>query len=65
MNSMGQISNPVAFEALELMQSALKLLDESGVSADVGAHLDLAICRLQFALGVQAAKLETPWLLSS
>ena len=29
------------------MQEALKLLDAAGAPPDVGAHLDLAICRLQ------------------
>ena len=32
--------------ALRLMRDALQLLDETECSADVGAHLDLAICRL-------------------
>jgi len=29
------------------MKAALQLLDEADCSADVGAHLDLAICRLK------------------
>jgi hypothetical protein len=33
--------------ALRLMTNALQLLDEAECSADVGAHLDLAICRLK------------------
>ena len=33
-------------KALSLMTNALQILDETGCSADVGAHLDLAICRL-------------------
>lgn len=32
--------------ALSLMRNALRILDETECSADVGAHLDLAICRL-------------------
>ena len=32
--------------ALSLMSNALQILDETQCSADVGAHLDLAICRL-------------------
>ena len=32
--------------ALSLMRNALRILDETQCSADVGAHLDLAICRL-------------------
>lgn len=34
-------------EALTQMKSALDLLDSSSAPADVGAHLDLAICRLE------------------
>lgn len=34
-------------KALSCMQSALQLLDEADASAEIGAHLDLAICRLQ------------------
>ncbi len=33
--------------ALAMMQVALQLLDESGAPAHIGAHLDLAIVRLQ------------------
>ena len=33
--------------ALRKMREALDLLDESGAPADVGAHLDMAISRLQ------------------
>jgi hypothetical protein len=32
--------------AMELLASALQLLDESDTPADVGAHVDLAIVRL-------------------
>ena len=32
--------------ALSLMRNALQILDEAECPADVGAHLDLAICRL-------------------
>jgi hypothetical protein len=34
-------------QALTLMQNSLELIDQSKVAADVGAHLDLAICRLR------------------
>jgi hypothetical protein len=34
-------------QALNLMQEALQLLDKAKAPAHVGAHLDLAICRLQ------------------
>jgi hypothetical protein len=33
--------------ALALMEDALELLDKADCSADVGAHLDLAIWRLR------------------
>lgn len=34
-------------EAASLMTSALALLDEADAPADIGAHLDLAVCRLK------------------
>ena len=37
-------------EALALMRSALQLIDDAEGPADVGAHLDLAIARLDTAL---------------
>ena len=36
--------------ARDLMRAALGLLDERGAPADIGAHLDLAICRLEAAM---------------
>lgn len=33
-------------EALGQLQKALELLDEADAPADIGAHVDLAICRL-------------------
>lgn len=33
--------------AMAMMLAALEILDEAGAPADVGAHLDLAICRLR------------------
>jgi hypothetical protein len=36
-----------AVKALALMERALGLLDEVETSAEVAAHLDLAICRLR------------------
>lgn len=32
------------------MESALQLLDDTDVSADIGAHIDLALCRLRDVL---------------
>ena len=40
--------------ALALMIDALRLLDQAEAPADIGAHLDLAICRLSEAL-------DRPW----
>jgi hypothetical protein len=37
-------------EALALMKQALKLVDSFEASAEIGAHLDLAISRLRNAL---------------
>lgn len=36
--------------ALRLIEDALDLLDRSGAPADIGAHLDLARCRLNAVL---------------
>jgi hypothetical protein len=36
--------------ALSLMEHALDLLDRCDVPIDIGAHLDLAICRLREAI---------------
>lgn len=36
--------------ALRLMQSALALVDEAGGAEDVGAHIDLAVQRLEAIL---------------
>ena len=38
-------------EALRQMRSALDALDDSGAPGDIGSHLDLAICRLEDAIG--------------
>ena len=38
--------NNQLLEALQLMQRALRLIDEADGPPDVGAHLDLAIARL-------------------
>ena len=44
--------------ALTLMEQALALLDEWGFALDVGAQLDLAMCRLRSYLGL--AEVEAP-----
>ena len=45
---------PPLRQALDLMKAALVLLDEGQAPPDIGAHLDLAICRL-------SETLERPW----
>lgn len=45
-------------EALALMQHALAMLDESQAPAQIGAHLDLAIIRLQEHLSDASAAAE-------
>jgi hypothetical protein len=47
MQTKSNMSAPSCPEALRLMTEALALLDEAEAPADIGAHLDLAICRLQ------------------
>lgn len=42
---------PLLGQALDLMARALNLLDEGNAPAEIGCHLDLAICRLADALG--------------
>jgi hypothetical protein len=37
------------------MEQALALLDRSAEASTVGAHLDLAICRLRETLGIAAS----------
>lgn len=50
MSSPEQLSSsengPSLAEAAALMKTALVLLDEAEAPPDIGAHLDLAICRL-------------------
>lgn len=43
-------------EALNLLIQALGLLDDNKISGEIGAQLDLAICRLTELLGVTAAR---------
>ena len=46
--------------ALALMEQALALLDRDDLAPDVGAHLDLAICRLREVLDADAAARTGP-----
>jgi hypothetical protein len=39
-------------QALSLMRESLSLLDEGSAPHDIGAHLDLAICKLEEALRI-------------
>lgn len=45
-------------EALTAMKLALRLLDEVDAPPDIGAHLDLAICRLENEFGMPASPSE-------
>lgn len=42
--------------ALDLMEQALGLLDQCDASADIGAHLDLAMCRLRESIADDIAR---------
>lgn len=42
--------HPTLMEALDHLRSALELLDRGGPPGEVGAYVDLAICRLEEAL---------------
>jgi hypothetical protein len=44
--------------ALTHMKAALDLLDQADASGNVGAHLDLAICRLELLIQQVASDLE-------
>lgn len=46
--------------ALTLMRESLALLDEGCAPHDIGAHLDLAICRLEEALNTRAVQPVQP-----
>lgn len=41
-------------DALELLTSALALLDRAAADAQIGAHVDLAVHQLEFAIGGRA-----------
>ena len=45
-----------ARNALALLEEALFILDELGMPADIGAQVDLAICRLREHLGTSAPR---------
>jgi hypothetical protein len=50
-----------AFEkALSYMEVALELLDGAGAPADIGAHLDLALCRLREVLASTETEVTAP-----
>lgn len=52
MNEMTRIDAPALIRARSLMQEALTILDKSCASPEIGAHLDLAICRIEGALDI-------------
>jgi hypothetical protein len=41
------VDNDRLSQALSLMENALQLIDEAKADPQLGAHLDLAICRLK------------------
>jgi hypothetical protein len=45
-------------QALSHVQSALHILDSLGAPADIGAHLDLAMCRLHDFLGQRSGAIS-------
>lgn len=51
--SISERNAPDCFKALDLLEEALQILDDADAPADIGAHADLAICRLRDALEVQ------------
>jgi hypothetical protein len=51
---------PDASNALALLEEALVILDQLEMPADIGAHLDLAICRLRERLGTSAPRRGGP-----
>jgi hypothetical protein len=50
LDSSGRDAQSMMRRSLELMRSALQILDEAKAPANVGACLDLAICRLEAEL---------------
>src|SRR6476646_6843040 len=48
--------SPKREEARLLMERALALLDETDAPAEIGAHLDLAICSLRETIGEASAR---------
>lgn len=47
-----QVPHEPLFEALNLLRAALQLLDGAEAPEPLGAHVDLAICRLEAFLGI-------------
>lgn len=46
--------------ALDHMEQALQLIDRCDDATDVGAHLDLAICRLRDLMGRNGIEIAGP-----
>ena len=42
----GELLRAALIEARQLVERAIRILDEAGASADIAAHLDLAINRM-------------------
>ena len=52
----GPVERTKLTEAAHLVREALELLDSVGAPADVGAHLDHALCRLESLAGEAEAQ---------
>ena len=47
-------------QAMEMLVEALKLLDEAGAPADIGAHVDMGRARLSSSLELTRMSSERP-----
>lgn len=43
----------------DLLKTTLDIIDEMGLPSDIGAHLDLAICRVESLIGGEQSALTT------
>jgi hypothetical protein len=51
----------VRAKALGFMENALRLLDQAKAAPWIGAHLDLAICRLREEMGNTETSAASSW----
>jgi len=47
-------------ESILSMKHVLGVLDETGAPADIGAHIDLGICKLEQALSEKLVRVASP-----